>query len=533
VTPTRRVCVCLVVDRVPPVDRIGGVERYTYDLARGLHELGHEVHVVARGSVPIRRDGLGFTIHGIAPTDLDDRIGFSSHPVCSTNARFAVAAARRIAALQREGIAFDVVHASNWNACGLGVLCARLAPLVLMLVTPLSEIMGGHGWEPTDDLRHAVALDRWQVENADAVCCPSWGVLDVYEETMGLSLRGRPTMYRTPLGVAPTPASPVAGRGRKRLLFVGRLEQRKGIHVLLAVLPRLLAAHPDWECDLVGDDSVVAPGTDATFRATFEAGPVGSWRDRVHFRGPVADQELARFFASCDVFVAPSLFESFGLIYPEAMQYGKPVVGCRTGGIPEVVRDGVDGLLVPPDDAEALAGALDRLMSDAALRERLGDAARTSVRERFDHRAMAAGLVAVYERVAAGGRAGRRARLGRSSDPAVDRILETIAAHVAGVPAADGSTAVPLRTHRIRELLEGARTEPIGGRLAWLKKLVCWFTASAFDRQAKAQEALLAALVEVEQEMARLRIDEGEVEGSRRPTSGSFDASEIVTMKRR
>ncbi|HEV7734853.1 MAG TPA: glycosyltransferase [Candidatus Binatia bacterium] len=509
--PSTRLRVCLVTDRIPPCDLIGGVERYTWDLARGLHELGHDVHLIAQIGDRVRRESLDFTIHGIRPVDLDDRVGFTWHPILTTNARYAVAVARRIAALQAEGLAFDVVHASNWNAPGVAVLRAGLAPLVLMLVTPLSQIMQVQHWEPNDDLRRSLELDRWQIEHADAVCVPSWGVLSTYRDTMGLDLEPqRATIHRTPLGIAPTGEPSALRTGPPhRLLFVGRLEPRKGIQVLLDALPGLLTAHPDWHCDLVGDANPLVPGTDVTYRAQFTAMHAGTpWLDRVHFHHAVSDARLARFYADCDVFVAPSLFESFGLIYPEAMQYGKPVVGCRTGGIPESVRDEIDGILVEPGSVDSLAAGLDRLMSDAALRARIGAAGLARVRDDLNHRAMAARLTAVYERVAADRGAGRHraptAAWGDADGAHLIGILDALAAHVAAAAPVAAGAEVASRTQRLREMLEHFRREPIGGRLLSLKRVVYWFTASAFDRQAKVQENMLAVLVEMEQELAQL-----------------------------
>jgi hypothetical protein len=133
----------------------------------------------------------------------------------------------------------------------------------------------------------------------------------------------------------------------------------------------------------------------------------------------VSDEQLAGFYASCDVFVAPSLFESFGLIYPEAMQYGKPVVGCRSGGIPELVTDGVDGVLVEPGSVPALSAALDALMRDADLRRRLGEAARATVARELDHLAMGRRMIPVYEDVIA-----------RKAGRAVERMRRHVAAAI-------------------------------------------------------------------------------------------------------
>jgi glycosyltransferase involved in cell wall biosynthesis len=82
----------------------------------------------------------------------------------------------------------------------------------------------------------------------------------------------------------------------------------------------------------------------------------------VKFVGTVSDQRLSDLYAACDLFVAPSLYESFGLIYLEAMNYGKAVVGCRAGGIAEVVEHGQTGLLVEPEAPAALAEAIVALL---------------------------------------------------------------------------------------------------------------------------------------------------------------------------
>jgi len=399
--PARKLGIALITEHVPPYDRIGGVERYTYDLAKALHRLGHEVHVFCHGHFDfgIRRDGLEFTVHGIQNDDIVAQMMFPDRPVANHTTAYAVAVARKLRALAQEGVRIDVVHATNWNLCGIALAVSHFRPLVLMLVTPLAEIIETQKWTIDEGMRAYLALDRWQIEHADVVCSPSRGVLEVYREKLALDVDALPVLRRTPLGVAPFRRTAVVPppSERRRLLFVGRLEYRKGTDVLLEALPDLLARHPDWQCDLVGDDCGV-DGTGARMKDEFRRRHANApWIDRVCFHGAVSDEALAGFYRTCDVFVAPSLFESFGLIYPEAMQYGKPVVGCRSAGIPELVTDGVDGVLVEPGSVSSLAEALDRLMSDEALRQRLGTTARATVAREFDHLAMARRLIPVYE----------------------------------------------------------------------------------------------------------------------------------------
>ncbi|MCB0151631.1 MAG: glycosyltransferase family 4 protein, partial [Caldilineaceae bacterium] len=121
----------------------------------------------------------------------------------------------------------------------------------------------------------------------------------------------------------------------------------------------------------------------------------------VTFLGAVSEEKLNELYQTCDLFVAPSLYESFGLIYLEAMNYAKPVIGCQAGGIPEVVDDGVTGRLVEPAAAPALAEAMVELLSSPALLREMGLAGRRRLLERFTHVQMARGFETIYRAVLA------------------------------------------------------------------------------------------------------------------------------------
>jgi glycosyltransferase involved in cell wall biosynthesis len=125
---------------------------------------------------------------------------------------------------------------------------------------------------------------------------------------------------------------------------------------------------------------------DAEFRARCEAF-IGHHRiqDRVAFLGVKRDGEKLERFAQCDIFCFPSHFEaeSFGLVLLEAMQFAKPVVSTWWRGIPSVVQDGVNGSLVPVEDADAVADRLMDLVNDKALRQRMGEEGRRIFAARF------------------------------------------------------------------------------------------------------------------------------------------------------
>ncbi len=120
--------------------------------------------------------------------------------------------------------------------------------------------------------------------------------------------------------------------------------------------------------------------------------------DVVHCVSGITDDELARLYGEAEVAVVPSLYEGFSLPAIEAMSCGVAVVATTGGALPEVVgRDGETGLLVPPDDPGALAGAIGRLLDDPALRARLGSAGRRRVVSTFTWQVTAAGTAACYE----------------------------------------------------------------------------------------------------------------------------------------
>ncbi|MNJ40729.1 Capsular glucan synthase [compost metagenome] len=120
----------------------------------------------------------------------------------------------------------------------------------------------------------------------------------------------------------------------------------------------------------------------------------------VFFHGKVDELTLRRNYSSCDIFVAPSRFESFGLIYVEAMMFGKPVIGCNAGGIPEVVSDKETGLLAQPGDEDSLSDALLKLLEDSEYRNRLGRNGRSRYENHFSAQKMAASSLELYQSLA-------------------------------------------------------------------------------------------------------------------------------------
>jgi len=165
--------------------------------------------------------------------------------------------------------------------------------------------------------------------------------------------------------------------GRK-ILAVGRwdrAEQYKGADTLIAALPRILKTAPDASLVLVGDGDD-RPRLEQLAREHGVA-------ERAHFLSGLTPEDLFACFAACDVFALPSRGEGFGMVFPEAMACGKPVIGGAHGGIPDIVEDGVTGLLVPHGDAEKLAQAFETLFNDPARAWEMAGRGRERVEQQF------------------------------------------------------------------------------------------------------------------------------------------------------
>ncbi len=167
---------------------------------------------------------------------------------------------------------------------------------------------------------------------------------------------------------------------------LARLEEQKGICYFLRALPDLAQRWPGLVV-LIAGDGALRKALEA------EAAALGV-NGYTRFLGFVPD--AVAIMSLMDVVVIPSVWEPFGLAAAEAMAVGRPVVVSRVGGLPEIVSDGESGLLASPGEPAALAQAIDRLLADPALRDRLAAAGRQRVAERFTLEVMTGNMLALY-----------------------------------------------------------------------------------------------------------------------------------------
>jgi phosphatidylinositol alpha-mannosyltransferase len=194
----------------------------------------------------------------------------------------------------------------------------------------------------------------------------------------------------------PMPPFPEFKDGKLNMLFLGRLEKRKGLPYLLQAYAQVKARLPEVRLIIVGPDGGMRAGAEAFVRR--------EGLTDVVFTGYVSDGDLPRYYRTADIFCAPNTGnESFGIILLEAMAAGTPVVASNIEGFAYVVTHEKEGLLVPPRDAAALADALVQLLTDADCRREMGRGGQEKARQ-FSWDRVSQQVLALYQRVAAGPR---------------------------------------------------------------------------------------------------------------------------------
>lgn len=380
----------------PGVSGAGGIGTYTRNLAHALSGLGHRVHVLTVGAAPDTVADGPVTVRVTRDTyfPVVDRLVPGAGASCRVGAALAGMA-------WRHGL--DVVEFPNWGGHGSGFALVRgRRPLVVRLHTSTleSQVIDG-------DARDRRAA--WEVRHERLLCARA-DVLVTHSEAHRQAMSGElgvpaGRIALVPHGIPvrrdfvrpPRPADPPT------VVYLGRLEKRKGTLDLLHALPAVVARVPDVRVVLIGRDRPHCPGG-RTHRQYLDEELPPEVRRRVTFAGELPDAEVDRRLQTADVFVAPSLYESFGLIYLEAMRWGTPVIGTTAGGVPEIIGDGESGLLVPPSCPEKLSSALILLLQDEALRRRLGEAGRRRAETTFSIEECARRMAHLYAKAL--GRAG-------------------------------------------------------------------------------------------------------------------------------
>ena len=359
----------------------GGQNVYVAELARRLGAVGYQVDVFTRRDdarlpeiVPFS-EGVRVVNLAAGPAEIvpKDEIFPFMGEFRDAFYRFA------------ESKAYDLVHANFWMSGW--VSCEAKRDLGLPFVQTfhaLGEVKKREQGEADTSPPERWAAEMRILEEVDRVLatCPAEveDLTSLYDADPG-------RLALVPCGVAAGTFRPVdRDEARRKLglpdrptvVYVGRLVPRKGVDTLVEAFA-LLPGRLDARLVIVGGEPGGSPEADRLSAFAQELGVA----ERVAFAGSRPQGELYLYYGAADAVVTVPHYEPFGMTPLEAMACATPVVGARVGGIKTSIADGETGYLVPPRDPEALAGRLSRLLSDPALRRRMGHAARRRIEEHY------------------------------------------------------------------------------------------------------------------------------------------------------
>ena len=372
---------------------LGGAERVLLEIVARLPRQGWRASVACSPEGPLRArvEGLGATVWPLAldeGTRTLSREAWASRPWgVAWAARAMVREALRLARRARaEGV--TLVHTNTLKGHVLGTLVGFLTRLPV--VWHMHDMPSARG-----DTRRLLTWAAAWWRPAVIIAVSRAAAADLPPDLQPLA-----QVVHNGLSLAAFDAEAARGHGPVSwppgegplLAAVSWLIPWKGFDVLLRALPLVLRVRPDARLAIVG--APIFQWRDERARLEHLADSLGL-RAHVAFLG--ARDDVAALLARVDLFVHPALQEPFGRVLLEAMAARRAVVACSAGGVPEIVVPGETGLLVPPGDPEALAGALLTLLRDPERAAAMGEAGRARVLEAFDLDAAVAHLVAAWQ----------------------------------------------------------------------------------------------------------------------------------------
>lgn len=329
-------------------------------------------------------------------------------PIFASDFWYPMYALRVALDIRRSGV--DVVHVYNYPQ--FATLIKWLNPAARVVLNVHGDVLTKAGFRNVESRLQRIDL---------IVSCSDFVTRSIREALPNVATRCK----TVPMGVCPQTFSSrrssyeTSGRRPLRLLYVGRISPEKGVHVLLEAFERIVSTHPDATLTIVGPEWV-APREDITdlfldravvssLERYYDGGYLQQMKQslspaaaqRVTFAGLVKHSDVAAHYAKADIYISPSLYESFGMSIIEAMVAGVPVVAARGGAVPDLIANNRTGLLVDVANPSAIADAVIGLAANPQLRRALSTDARSIVCERFSWDTISSDLLQLYREVLA------------------------------------------------------------------------------------------------------------------------------------
>ena len=378
------------ISRSIPRHAANGVSRYMWDLASGFARRGHETHLITMTDGPSTIEfAAGLWIRHLSRSEFtapgaNALIGDAASPLRSSAARanttWSKAAHGEVLRLRRDRY-IDRVIAPVWDQEGLYCALDRRLDTVISMNTTFHRYADIEGHK-IDVLTRAELLDLESFYIRTARYFLSNSSASSAHLAQDFMLDCQAMIAHAPHGVDdidPDARLRIIAKQAKparfvRVLYVSRLERRKGADIFLAVAIETLKQHTDVIFEMVGRDSY--PDNSEQGYAQYFDALAPEMGKRFIRHGEVTDEKLRALYEQADIFFVPSRYESFGIIFVEAMRCYLPVLTIDVGGARDVVEHGVTGLLADSDDCAVLVDLLNQLILDPVRRTQMGVAGR-------------------------------------------------------------------------------------------------------------------------------------------------------------
>jgi glycogen(starch) synthase len=379
----------------PPVV-IGGLGRHVHHLATALAHAGHEVVVLSRrpsGTDPSTHpstDEIREGVRVVAAAQDPHEFDFGTDMMAWTLAmgHSMVRAGLAIKSTRGRPWRPDVVHAHDWLVAHPAIALAEFFDVPLVSTIHATEAGRHSGWVSGAISRQVHAVESWLVHESDSLITCSASMSDEITELFGPGLV-ETRVIRNGIDVTRWPFARRRPRtGPPHLMYVGRLEYEKGVHDLIAALPRIRRTHPGT--------ALTIAGTGTQQQWLIEHARKYKVLKAIRFAGHLDHEQLVTLLHSADAAVLPSHYEPFGIVALEAAATGIPLVTANVGGLGEAVINGVTGLSFPPRDLTRLAAAVRAAIDDPAAAQQMAIAARERLTSDFDWHSVADETAQVY-----------------------------------------------------------------------------------------------------------------------------------------
>jgi len=375
----------------------GGIETYTYRMAKELSKRGYQVHIItSSGDKKYHLDINKYKSVFIHEIQSNEPFR-GSWQVNKVLPFLDILYSRKVAYKLYELIRnykIDIIESPDWLYEGFWFSFKKAVPLVVKLHGHNSIFNYYVFKNLPNSLQYKMLwrFERHLLLNANAITSVSSYYASLISKCWDFDKSKIIVLYN---GVDKNIFLPFSKRSIKEpyILFIGRIGKEKGVEVLVDTAPYVWKEYPHIKFVFIGGDEIV-PKNKKSRRKYF----LEKINDkRAVFLEALSYRDLITYYQNSLLCVFPSLFENLSTVTIEAMAYGKPVIATNVGGFQEIIEDGVNGLLVPPNNVKALTEAIKRLLKEQGLRDSLGQNAFKTVKEKFGIDKIADKTIKIYE----------------------------------------------------------------------------------------------------------------------------------------